>query len=202
MAENTHPTSREALKTNTMMKSSSDLAYSVDGSWNTPSWMAPTMAIAPMHTVSVVVTNPSMNSLFLALPLFCLSHAPKRSSQPSMSIQSPTIAPMASDTMSIMENEPWSMDSIEPEMARNSTHTPLIFINSSCVDCFKYFPKSMPPRPPTAMAPTFTIVPIQIPSFRFPIIESFMTLVYFFVSHKEKRPPTRPFSKKVLRKGI
>ena len=55
------------------------------------------MPMAPMPQVSEAVTNPLMKLLSPSLPVLCLSHAPIRSKNPSISISSPIKAPNAID---------------------------------------------------------------------------------------------------------
>lgn len=56
-----------------------DFAARIEQSPLIPSWIAPTMAIAPIETVSDAVTNPSTKSLAFALPVFLFSHSPNLS---------------------------------------------------------------------------------------------------------------------------
>lgn len=51
----------------TMMQSSAPLRASVDQSPSRPSWIDPTIAMAPIHTVSEVETKALVNSLSIAL---------------------------------------------------------------------------------------------------------------------------------------
>ncbi len=62
-----------------------------------PSWMAPTMDMAPIATESDAVTKASTNSESPLLPVAYLSHSPKRSIWRSRSRISPMSDPNASE---------------------------------------------------------------------------------------------------------
>lgn len=79
IAENMHPFPSEQVITRIITKSSTDFAARIDQSPLIPSWIAPTIAIAPIETVSDAVTNPSTKSLAFALPVFLFSHSPNLS---------------------------------------------------------------------------------------------------------------------------
>ncbi len=65
-AEKMQPRPSEAVMVQTMMQSSAPLRASVDQSPSRPSWIDPTIAMAPIHTVSEVETK-SVGELVIAL---------------------------------------------------------------------------------------------------------------------------------------
>ena len=88
-----------------MMQSKIALVTSTELSPVNPSWMEPTMAMAPMQTVREAVTKASTNLLSPLLPLFSRKNAPKVWVWCSKLMASPTRAPKARDTIIIMT--PW-----------------------------------------------------------------------------------------------
>ena len=100
-AENRHPRPMDAAMAQTMTASSAPLRASVDQSPARPSWMEPTMAMAPMQTVSDAVTNPSTKRASPELPVLSRNHVPRVSKRASRSSSSPATVPRASE-MSIV----------------------------------------------------------------------------------------------------
>ena len=152
----------------TMMitRSSTALANSVAWSPRMPSWMEPTMAIAPMQTVRDAVTKAPMKPPSDSLFVLTLSQAPKRSIRSSRSSSSPRTAPTASERIIIMVpctvSAPPSARSIcesAPETPTNSTLTPMALISVFCSRSGMRRPPSRPASPPTTIAATLTIVP-------------------------------------------
>lgn len=91
----------DAAMAQTMTASSAPLRASVDQSPARPSWMEPTMAMAPMQTVSDAVTNPSTKCASPELPVLSRNHVPRVSKRASRSSSSPATVPRASE-MSIV----------------------------------------------------------------------------------------------------
>ena len=102
MDENPAPFPSEQVMTMIMMKSKTAFVARIDQSPKMPSWIAPTMAIAPMHTVREAVTKALTKSLSLAFPVFRFSHSPRRSNQPSILTASPINVPRARQTVTSM----------------------------------------------------------------------------------------------------
>ena len=79
-----------------------DFAYSIVGSWCSPSLSEPTIAIAPTQMTNVLVTNPSTNRLLSPDFANFLSFSPIDSSLRSMSMSVPTKVPSTSEIISII----------------------------------------------------------------------------------------------------
>ena len=103
IAENAQPLPRDEVITAMMMKSSTDLTARVEKSPVRPSWIAPTMAIAPMQTVREAVTNALTNCRSPSLPVFFFSHSPKRSNPFSIPRSSPMTVPAARQSTTSMD---------------------------------------------------------------------------------------------------
>ena len=166
MAEKIQPFPREQVMTIMMIRSKIALVSNMEKSPVRPSSMAPTMAMAPMHTVNEAVTKPSTNRASLLLPVFCFSHSPNRSNQCSMLISSPTNAPSARLPTNSMARPlttlPFStvrIPSSTPPMAMNSTETPQAFCKESWCRSFKNLPNRPPRIPPRMMATVLISVP-------------------------------------------
>ena len=131
-----------------------------------PSWMEPTMAMAPMHTVNEAVTKASTNRASLALPVFRFSQLPKRSIPSSRFNSSPIRDPRAMQPMISMAPPPVTLEpstvsipSKAPEMPRNRVLTPQALHRESCTPSLKNRPKIMPHTPPATIARVLMTVP-------------------------------------------
>ena len=121
----------------TIIKSRMDLVYRVAASPVRPSWMEPTMAIAPIHTVREAVTKPWMNWLSPPRSALAFSQAPSCSMRRSRSMNSPASAPRASARIMARvlpvpaeERTPFSAVSIPasaPEAPMNRVASPRAF---------------------------------------------------------------------------
>ena len=170
-AENTQPFPIEAAMAQTMMASIEPLRTSDEQSPVRPSWMEPTMAMAPTLTVSDAVTKPSTNRLSPLLPVRSRSHSPRRSKQPSMSATSPITEPTAMETTSIMvpvvesATEPFaptlatSMCCRVPAMPTNMMQTPQARSSVSCKRSVTSELARSPMTPPTMTRATLMRVP-------------------------------------------
>ena len=67
-----------------------------------PSLIDPTTAMAPMHTVSDVVTKAVTNCLSPPLPLLALSHSPRRTIAFSIPSHEPMRVPAMSEPIAII----------------------------------------------------------------------------------------------------
>ena len=139
----------------------------------TPSWMAPTMAMAPMQTVRELVTKASTNRASLALPVLILSQAPKRSKPSSILKSSPMTVPMARHRTINMERPLLmeaafpassivicSMPSMVPAIAIKSTLIPQTLQIASCCSSLKRRPAKCPAIPPATTAAVLINVPV------------------------------------------
>ena len=134
-----------------------------------PSWIEPTMAIAPMHTVSEAVTKALTKPASFALPVFCFSHSPKRSKPCSMPIISPMTVPIVRHSTTsidlplvIAPASIFNMPSIAPAMAMNMVLTPQARFSASCCSGLMNRRNSQPITPPATMLPLLMIVPSPI----------------------------------------
>ena len=134
-----------------------------------PSWMEPTIAMAPMHTVSELVTNPSTKELSPSLPVLARSHTPRSSKRLSRLMASPISDPAAKEETIIIDpvetSAPLSSASMPdnaPASPTKSTLTPVAFMRVSCTRGVKSPPPSMPTTPPTTMSATLMMVPSPI----------------------------------------
>ena len=165
-AEKMQPRPSEAVMVQTMMQSSAPLRASVDQSPSRPSWIDPTMAMAPMHTVSEVETKALVNSLSPSLPVLRLSHSPRFSMAASKLMASPMSEPSANETMSmvvpVVASAFPSMMSIfcmVPPRPINRTHSPDAFMSVSWMRGVMKRPPANPKRPPATKSATLMIVP-------------------------------------------
>ena len=101
--------------------------------------MAPTMAMAPMDTVREAVTKAWTNLVSPLFPVFSFSHSPNFWKPASMPISSPITVPMARQRTTSMDRPPlsapfsiFSMPSMAPATAMNSTLTPQAVFRESC----------------------------------------------------------------------
>ena len=136
-----------------------------------PSWIAPTMAIAPMHTVSDAVTNPLTNPASPSLPVLARSQTPNCSKRASRSIASPMTAPTARLMRIVMVPPEESAElpseavatasifSMAPPMPRKRTARPQAWMSASCSFCVMRRRPSRPTTPPTTMQHTLMMVP-------------------------------------------
>ena len=145
----------------------------------TPSWIAPTMAIAPMLTVSDAVTKALTKPLSRSLPVFFFSHSPKRSKASSMPSSSPITVPSArQSTTSIARplvsapSSSFSMPDIAPAMAMNMVLTPQALPMEACCSSRNNLPVKRPINPPATMAPVLMSVPSPIMCISFPYMIS------------------------------
>ena len=175
IAENRQPRPSEAAITQTMSASSAPLSARVDQSPSRPSWIEPTIAIAPMQTVSVAVTKPSTNEASPWLPVVRLSHSPSVTNRASMSSTAPTAVPSAREA-TIMAvppavSEPSWMESIfssAPARPTNSTHRPVDLRTAFCTRPGMKRPPRRPTAPPPTMQQTLMSVPRPIMKAGFP----------------------------------
>ena len=169
MAEKMQPLPIDAVIMQTSSASMAPLRMRVEGSALMPSWMDPTIAMAPMLTVSDAVTKASTNEESPALPVLYLSHSPKRPIWCSRLIHSPTSAPAASDTtiMAVppLTSLPSAMESMPPRAPASPTKSTLkavAFIRPSCKRGVMNLPKSMPAMPPATTKAVLISVPRPI----------------------------------------
>ena len=103
IAAKMQPLPIDVVMVHTSRASMAPLIASVVQSPVMPSWMAPTMDMAPIATESDAVTKASTNSESPLLPVAYLSHSPKRSIWRSRSSISPMSDPSASETTTSAE---------------------------------------------------------------------------------------------------
>ena len=99
MAEKMQPLPMEQVMTIMMIRSRTALVARMEKSPVRPSSIDPTMAMAPMHTVSDAVTKASTKPPSLPFPVLTFSQVPKRSKPASIFRISPIKAPMARQPM-------------------------------------------------------------------------------------------------------
>ena len=170
-AEKMQPLPIDAAIAQTMIASMEPLSARADQSPARPSWMEPTMAIAPTERVSDAVTKPSTKRGSPELPVWSRSHFPRSSKRASMSMTSPMTVPSAIDTTSIIvpvverrtvpssatvaTSMCWSV----PAMPTNTMHAPHARRSASCRRSVTSELAARPMSPPIMIRVTLMKVP-------------------------------------------